>query len=148
MGYAAHLLILTIVNFLLFGEAQNYFPKSRNFVEKSDITASSTCGETESSYCDARTLSRYPRCTFKICKKGCCPTCTTVSPAPVHLSNDKNKYNSTYESPPRPGANSPSVGFDVIAGSYIKVDRLPVIDSVVNGFAVCAWVNQTSGNEG
>ena len=144
MGYTAHLLAILISCFVVFCEAK-YFPKARNFAEKSSIKASSTCGEIEMTYCDAKTLSSTP-CTNKICKYACCPTCSNVSPNSNKLADGRKI--SIYDGKPRPGSTENSLGFDEQKGSYIDIRKLDSVDHQTKGFSICLWVNQTTGNRG
>ena len=146
MGHIVHLLVGFIVCFVVFCQATGYFPKLRDFAEKSSIKASSTCGETEMKYCDAKTLTR-PKCTEEVCKYACCPTCSNVSPNPEDLA-DRKGFTEIYNGQARPGTTQNSLGFDAGKGSYIVVGKLPSVDHKNKGFTLCVWVNQTLGNEG
>lgn len=147
MGRAVHLLVCSMC-FFVFCEAKGYFPRLRDFAEKSSIKSSSTCGETETKYCDATTLVRSVCGTEKTCKYSCCTTCSKDSPIARNLAADKRTYIDIYEGKPRPGSMQNSLGFDGNRGSYIEVLRLPSVEHKTKGFTVCVWVNQTLGNKG
>ena len=145
MGRTAHLLVIFSACFLASCHARNYFPSIKDFAEKSVIKTSSTCGEIESKYCDATNL---PRCTEKTCKYACCADCSDVPPKPTNLAGNRRTYFAIYDGQPRPTTSHNSLGFDTNRGSYIEVTRLPSVDHKINGFTICVWVNQTSGNQG
>ena len=144
MGHTAHFLVVLSACLLVFCEAR-YFPDLRDFAEKSSIKASSTCGETETNYCDAKTLNR-PSCTEKVCKYACCLTCSDALPNARNLAAGGKM--DIYDGQPRPGTSQNSLGFNGQRGSYIEVRRLPPVDHKTKGFTICVWVNQTSGNQG
>ena len=145
MGHTVHLIFIAC--FVVFCQAKGYFPKLRDFAERSSIKASSTCGETEMKYCDAKTLHRG--CTEEVCKYACCPACSNVSPTPKDLAAvSPRRKTEIYNGEARPGTTRNSLGFDAGKGSHIEVNALRTVDHKNKGFSLCVWVNQTLGNEG
>ena len=147
MGRAAHLLVIFVACLPAFCQARGHFPAIKDYAENSLIKASSTCGETETKYCDAKTI-KQPTCTEKVCKYACCTTCSDVSPNPENLAVNRGRFNGIYDGQPRPTTTQNSLGFNPHRGSYIDVTKLPSVDHKTNGFTICVWVNQTSGNQG
>ncbi|XP_028396319.1 LOW QUALITY PROTEIN: usherin-like [Dendronephthya gigantea] len=147
MGRIAHLLVLSLLFFCGFSRVNGYFLQLKDFARNSEIKASSTCGETETRYCDPKEIPKG--CTkFKICKSGCCPTCGKAPPNGFSLTDDERRYSNIYDGQPRPGSNKNSLGFDARKGSYIDIARLRPVDHKKKGFTICLWVNQTLGNKG
>ena len=147
MGRAAHLFIVFMSCLLASCQAQGYNLNIINLAKQSLITASSTCGKNESKYCDPKTL-RSARCTEKVCKSACCPTCTDTSPTAQNLANGGSRLLEITSEPGGPGTTQNLFGFDEQKGSYIEVRRLPIVNHKADGFTICVWVNQTTGNEG